>query len=73
MALVDIDALLTVGDAAKILGCSPQAVRKMEQRGTLSRAGTYRGTRLFSVDEVRRVKALRDVRPTPWHPIVRAS
>jgi excisionase family DNA binding protein len=41
--------LLTVDEAARILGCTPIAVRKMLQRGALT--GRKAGPRLWLVDE----------------------
>lgn len=65
-----VTEILAVGDAARLLGCTPQNVRKLEERGVLACSRTVGGMRLFAVAEVRRVKALRDARPTKWHPIV---
>ena len=66
---LNLTVLLVSGDAAKALGCSVQAVRKMEERGILRCQRTAGGFRLFDAAEVERVKVLRDARPTKWHPI----
>lgn len=62
--------LLTVGDAAQILGCTTENVRKLEGRGRLKPwARTRGGLRLFDLDDVQKLKMDRDARPTKWHPI----
>jgi excisionase family DNA binding protein len=68
-----MNAPMVVGEAARVLGCTPENVRKLEQRGVLTCIRTVGGYRLFDSAEVQRVKLLRDARPTKWHPIGGAS
>lgn len=68
-----MSAPMVTGEVATFLGCTPMAVRKMEQRGVLTCVRTVGGYRLFDQAEVEQVKALRDARPTRWHPIGAAS
>ena len=54
---------LTVGDAARVLGVSPAAVRLMTQRGELeTTAETEGGVRLFARPDVERVRRQREQR-----------
>lgn len=54
---------LTVGDAAVILGLSPDGVRKAVSTGRLSIAATTpNGMRLFSPSEIQRFKRSREAR-----------
>ena len=54
------DLKLETKDAAKLLDVGVGRVRQMENRGQLRAERTASGTRLFDVDEVKRVKAERD-------------
>ncbi len=59
-----MDTLLSVADAARILGVTPQTVRLMVRRGTLLLAAqTEGGIRLFKRPDVERVAADRRLRP----------
>ena len=51
-----MNTLLTPADAARVLGCTPAAVRQMEARGTLKAATrTEGGIRLFRRSDVERL------------------
>jgi DNA-binding transcriptional MerR regulator len=55
-----VDTFLSVADASRILGVTPQTVRLMIRRGTLIvSARTVGGIQLFSQDEVERLAAER--------------
>ncbi len=47
--------LLTVGDAAVILGLSPDMVRVLHRQGRLAALRTPRGNRLFNREDVERL------------------
>jgi excisionase family DNA binding protein len=47
--------LLTVGDAAAILGLSPDMVRVLHRQGRLAALRTPRGNRLFKRKDVERL------------------
>jgi excisionase family DNA binding protein len=50
---------ITVGEAAKILKCHPDTVRRYERRGQLKAKRDYRGFRIFELEEILRVKTQR--------------
>lgn len=55
--------LLTVGDAALIVGQSPDAIRDAAAKGWLAIAATTpNGNRLFTPSEVQRYKRAREAR-----------
>ncbi len=63
-----MDTLLSVADASRILGVTPQTVRLMVRRGTLTVAArTEGGIRLFRRPDVERLAADRaaQVQPSP--------
>jgi excisionase family DNA binding protein len=49
-------APLTVGEAARLLGVSPDTIRLYERKGKLAAMRTAGGMRLFSAAEVRRLR-----------------
>ena len=49
--------LLTVGQAAKVLGRHENTVRNYVREGKLSAVRDYRGYRLFEPEELERLKA----------------
>jgi len=55
-----IDEYLLASDAGRLLGCSAQTVRLLEERGELKAARTPNGTRLFTVADVRKLAAERN-------------
>lgn len=58
-----MDMYLSVADASRILGVTPQAVRLMIRRGTLLVAArTEGGIQLFRREEVTRLAAMREQR-----------
>ncbi len=60
-----MDRLLTAADAARVLGITAAAVRRMEQRGTLRAIlRTVGGIRLFSQGDVDALAAARLRQPT---------
>lgn len=46
--------ILTVSDAARLIGCSAQTVRELERKGELRAMRTDAGWRLFHRDDVLR-------------------
>jgi excisionase family DNA binding protein len=68
-----MDNLMTAADAARALGVTPAAVRRMEQRGTLRAVlRTAGGIRLFSKTDVDALAAVRIERansPTASGPV----
>jgi len=50
---------LETQDVAKLLDVSPVRVRQLENAGVLRAERTMSGTRLFDLDEVKRLKATR--------------
>jgi excisionase family DNA binding protein len=50
----------TVGKAAGYLGCHPETVRRLERKGTLKGKRDYRGFRIFDLEELLKLKKLRD-------------
>jgi predicted site-specific integrase-resolvase len=58
-----MEMFLSVADAARILGVTPQTVRLMVRRGTLAvEAKTVGGIQLFRSDQVERLAARRKER-----------
>jgi DNA-binding transcriptional MerR regulator len=56
----EVEVFLSVADASRILGVTPQTVRLMVRRGTLAVAAkTVGGIQLFRADEVERLAATR--------------
>jgi DNA-binding transcriptional MerR regulator len=53
-------AALLVADAAKLLNCTPAAVRAMANRGDLAYTRTESGVRIFDRDVVERAAATRN-------------
>jgi excisionase family DNA binding protein len=53
---------LLTGDAARVLGVSPDLVRRLERKGELVALRTSRGTRLFRLEDVVRVRDARATR-----------
>jgi excisionase family DNA binding protein len=66
-----MDLYLSVADASRILGVTPQAVRLMIRRGTLRvSARTVGGIQLFRREEVERLAAERHARQAAARPAV---
>ncbi len=58
-----MEMFLSVADASRILGVTPQTVRLMVRRGTLAVAAkTVGGIQLFRADQVERLAAVRQER-----------
>ncbi len=69
-----MDKLLSVADASRILGVTPQTVRLMVRRGTLTVAAqTEGGIRLFNRPDVERLAADRRLRASGGQPVPAAS
>jgi hypothetical protein len=63
MQMAEMEMFLSVADAARILGVTPQTVRLMVRRGTLAvSAKTVGGIQLFRADQVERLAAVRQER-----------
>ena len=56
--------LLTSGEAARLLGLTPDAVRAMERRGVLEALRTLNGRRIFRGEDVRRLVIEREKEPS---------
>lgn len=54
------DTLLSIGEAAKILGISPQQVRNLTADGKLSEAMRVGGRRVYKRADVERLKRQRE-------------
>ena len=50
---------VTVSEAAKILDCHPDTVRRYEKCGQLKAKRDYRGFRIFRLSEILRMKSRR--------------
>jgi excisionase family DNA binding protein len=58
-----VDRLLTVADAARILGVVPARVRQLANEGQLPPAATtVRGTRLFRQEDVEQLARVREAK-----------
>jgi excisionase family DNA binding protein len=58
-----VDRLLTVADAARILGVVPARVRQLANEGQLPPAATtVRGTRLFRQEDVEQLAEVREAK-----------
>lgn len=57
---MQMDMLLMVADAARLLDLTPASIRLLERQGKLRAVRTLRGVRLFARGEVERVRAERD-------------
>ena len=58
-----MERLLTVADAARILGVVPARVRQLANEGQLPPAATtVSGTRLFRLEDVQRLADVREVK-----------
>lgn len=63
-----MDVYLSVADASRILGVTPQTVRLMIRRGTLPVASkTVGGIHLFKREDVERLAAQRSEHNAPQH------
>ena len=60
VALSGTEPLLTVGDAARILGLSTSRVRQLAENGTLTIMRTSSGIRLFPRRDIERLSRLRE-------------
>jgi excisionase family DNA binding protein len=56
------DALLLTSEAARVLGVTPDTVRRLERLGKLPAKKTARGVRLFARDDVERLAQERQAR-----------
>ena len=59
------ETLLTTGEAARALGCSPDAVRLWEREGKLPAQRTPTGRRLFALSDVQELARERAEGATP--------
>jgi excisionase family DNA binding protein len=58
-----VERLLTVADAARILGVVPARVRQLANEGQLPPAATtVRGTRLFRLEDVEQLAEVREAK-----------
>jgi putative resolvase len=59
-----MDGMLTVAEAAKMVGCHPNTLRNWAKRGLVRVARDYRNHRLFEPKELERLKdEIRKVEP----------
>lgn len=56
--------LVSIGRAAELIGCSPQTLRHMEQRGAIPSASRIEGLgrRFYSLDDVEVIRLARESR-----------
>lgn len=51
------ERLMTMKDAARLIGVHPQTVRTWERSGVIAPTRRRRGIRVFTEDDIRRIKA----------------
>lgn len=61
--------LVSIGRAAQMIGCSPQTLRHMEQRGAIPSASRIEGLgrRFYSLDDVEVIRLAREARKSESH------
>lgn len=55
-----MEEMLTVGQAAKLLGCHPETVRRLDRKNVLRAKRDYRGYRVFNKEGIFRLKKDRE-------------
>jgi DNA-binding transcriptional MerR regulator len=51
---------MTIAKAAKIAGCHPETLRRLERRGLLKAKRDYRGFRIFDLNDLLKLKKERE-------------
>lgn len=52
--------LFTVSQAAKVLACHPDTIRRLDRKGIIKAKRDYRGYRIFKKEEIYRLKDERE-------------
>jgi DNA-binding transcriptional MerR regulator len=51
---------LLVSQAAEIMNCHPETIRRLNRRGVLKAKRDYRGFRIFNLEEILKIKKQRE-------------
>lgn len=54
-----MEAKLLISDAAKVIPCHPETLRRLERKGHIKAIRDYRGFRVFKLEDLLKLRAQR--------------